>query len=247
MTQLLSKRKDQKMVSNPTPGKPSAGSWWQLIRALLLILLAVGVPLFAAISLGAATGEMRHPQSAVATIFSGTLIGELIALGLLVWLLRQRGQTLRGIGWGRPTRWWAIALGIAVAVVYSGFTTITNPSVSRHLLDFTLLKLLAIVTAIVAGVVEETIFRGYVITTLGRKGDGLVVQVLLSGLFFALFHLYVFTTPLAILIVEGLTFLLGVALAITYIAGERSLTPVIIGHALIDMVIEPGLFLSFFP
>lgn len=58
------------MVSNPTPGKPSAESWRQLIRTLLLILLAVGVPLFAAISLGVATGKMRHPQSAVATIFS---------------------------------------------------------------------------------------------------------------------------------------------------------------------------------
>ena len=114
------------------------------------------------------------------------------------------------------------------------------------LLDFSLLKLLAIVTAIVAGVVEETIFRGYVITTLGRMGYGLVVQVLLSGLFFAFFHLYVFTNLFTILIVQGLTFLLGIALAITYIAGKRSLTPVIISHALIDIVIEPWLFVSFF-
>ncbi len=45
---------------------------------------------------------------------------------------------------------------------------------------------------------------------------------------------------------QGLTFLLGVALAISYIVGKRSLTPVIISHALIDMVIEPWLFVSFF-
>ena len=45
--------------------------------------------------------------------------------------------------------------------------------------------------------------------------------------------------------VQGLTFLLGVALAITYIVGKRSLTLVIISHALIDMVIEPWLFISF--
>ena len=235
------------MVSNPTPANPATESWWQLIRTLLLILIAVGVPLFAAISLGIVTGWTRNPQSAVAAIFSGTLIGELAALGLLVWLLRRRGQTLHDIGWGRPTRWWAIALGIGIAVVYSGLTTLTNPSVSHHLLDFSLLKLLAIVTAIIAGGVEETIFRGYIITALSRKGYALVVQVLLSGLFFALFHLYVFTNPFAILIVQGLTFLLGGALAITYIVGKRSLTPVIIAHALIDMVIEPGLFLSFFP
>ncbi len=40
--------------------------------------------------------------------------------------------------------------------------------------------------------------------------------------------------------------LAGVALAITYSVGKRSLTPVIISHALIDMVIEPWLFESFF-
>ena len=43
-----------------------------------------------------------------------------------------------------------------------------------------------------------------------------------------------------------MTFVLGVALAITYAIGKRSLTPVIISHALIDVIIEPWLLLSFF-
>lgn len=88
--------------------------------------------------------------------------------------------------------------------MYSGYTAL-NPGVGHHLLDFSLLKLLAIGAAIVAGLVEEIVFRGYVITTLGRMGYGLVVQVLLSWLFFAFFHLYVFTNLLTILIVQGLT------------------------------------------
>ena len=98
----------------------------------------------------------------------------------------------------------------------------------------------------VAGLVEETIFRGYVMTTLGRMGYGLVVQVLLSGLFFALAHFYAFANPLSLLVVRGFTFLLGVALAMTYVIGKRSLTPVIISHTLIDMAIEPWLLLGFF-
>ena len=48
------------------------------------------------------------------------------------------------------------------------------------------------------------------------------------------------------LVVQGLTFLLGIALAMTYVIGKRSLTPVIISHALIDVIIEPWLLLSFF-
>ena len=107
-------------------------------------------------------------------------------------------------------------------------------------------ELLAIGAAVVAGLVEETIFRGYVMTTLGRMGYGLMVQVLLSGLFFALVHFYAFAAPLSVLLVQGLTFVLGVALAITYAIGKRSLTPVNISHALIDVIIEPWLLLSFF-
>ena len=77
-------------------------------------------------------------------------------------------------------------------------------------------------------------------------GYGLMVQVLLSGLFFALVHFYAFAAPLSVLVVQGLTFVLGVVLAITYAIGKRSLTPVIISHALIDVIIEPWLLLSFF-
>jgi hypothetical protein len=36
------------------------------------------------------------------------------------------------------------------------------------------------------------------------------------------------------------------SVATTYVIGKRSLTPVIISHALIDIIIEPWLLLSFF-
>lgn len=40
--------------------------------------------------------------------------------------------------------------------------------------------------------------------------------------------------------------MLGAALAVTYLAGKRSLTLVIIAHALVDLIVEPWLLLSFF-
>ncbi len=188
---------------------------------------------------------MRQPTNRVAIFLLGSALGELVAFGLLAWLLRRRGSRLRDLGWGQPTRWGAVALGVGIALVYSGLTAL-KPRISPHLLEFSWLKLLALVAAVVAGVVEETIFRGYVMTILGRMGYGLAVQILLSGLFFALAHVYAFAAPLSLLAVQGVTFLLGVALAITYVIGKRSLTPVIISHALIDLTIEPWLVLSFF-
>jgi len=92
------------MTSNTTTSKASGASWKQLISTLLLILLVVGVALAAAITLEVTAGWMRNPQNAVAIVFTGTIIGELAAFGLLVWQLHRRGQTLRDIGWGQPTR-----------------------------------------------------------------------------------------------------------------------------------------------
>jgi len=234
-----------KMGSKTTITTPPRESWGRLISTLLLVLAVLGVVLYGSFALSIALGGMRQPTSRVATFLIGTTAGELAAFGVLVWLLHHRGSRLRDLGWGKPTRWGAIALGIGIAIVYSAYTAF-NPHVGSHLLEFSWLKLLAIGAAVVAGLVEETIFRGYVMTTLGRMGYGLAVQVLLGGLFFALVHFYAFAAPLSLLVVQGLTFVLGVALATTFVIGKRSLTPVIISHTLIDLIIEPWLLLSFF-
>jgi hypothetical protein len=42
------------------------------------------------------------------------------------------------------------------------------------------------------------------------------------------------------------TFALGVAFTVTYPVDGRRLTPVILGHTLINSVVEPWLLLSFF-
>jgi CAAX protease family protein len=233
------------MISKTHSTNPPRESWGRLISILLLILAVLGIVIFGAITLGIAFGWMGQPESRVATFLAGSTIGELVAFAVLAWLLHRRGSRLRDLGWGQPTRWGALALGVGIALVYSAITEL-NPRIGPHLLEFSWLKLLAIGAAVVAGMVEETIFRGYVITTLGRMGYGLVAQILLSGLFFALVHVYAFAAPLALLVVQGLTFLLGIALAMTYVIGKRSLTPVIISHALIDVIIEPWLLLSFF-
>lgn len=231
-------------VDTPSSHLPHE-SWGRLIGTLFLLLAVIGTVVYGSFALGIALGWVRQPTNRVAIFLLSSALGELIAFGLLVWLLRRRGSRLGELGWGQPTRWRAIALGIGIAVVYSGYTAL-NPQIGPHLLEFSWLKLFALVATVVAGVVEETIFRGYVMTSLGRMRYGLVMQVLLSDLFFALAHVYAFAAPLSLLAVQGVTFVLGVALALTYLLGKRSLTPVILGHALIDMTIEPWLLLSFF-
>jgi hypothetical protein len=59
-------------------------------------------------------------------------------------------------------------------------------------------------------------------------------------------NFYGFVSRAALLATFGATFVLGTALAITYLVGKRSLTPVIVSHVLVDLVIEPWLLLGFF-
>lgn len=178
------------------------------------------------------------PQRFVAILFAGTATGELLALSVLVWLLRRRGVALADLGLGRPTTRGALVLGMLVALVYAGVTVAVNPAVAQYAVEPTGLKLLAIAaTVLVAGVVEEVIFRGYVMTTLAWMGHGRALQVLVSAITYALVHP---TASLAILF----TFVLGAALALVYLVGNRSLTPVIVAHMLVNLIIEPGLFLS---
>ena len=90
---------------------------------------------------------------------------------------------------------------------------------------------------LVAAPVEEIIFRGYVMTATQSLGAGRVLQVVLSAVTYALAHP---GGPVAVLF----TLVLGAALALTYLAGNRSLVPTVLAHMLINLVIEPGLFLD---
>lgn len=221
-------------------------SWGQVIGTLLVLLAIIGGVSYGAFVVAYPFGWLAHPETRLAAFLVGASVGELAALGVLAWWLRRRGANLRALGLGKATNWRGMALGLVLAVGYSGLTAALNPTVSPNLLRLTLLKGLAIVAALVAGLVEETIFRGYLMTYMGAMGRGRVTQVLVSGAAFAIAHFYGFVSPAALLATFGATFFLGVALAVTYLVSNRSLTPVIVSHALIDLVIEPWLLLGFF-
>lgn len=217
----------------------------RMIGMVALLLAIIGTLSYGAFVIAFPLGWMSHPEGRVAVFLGGATIGELVAFAVLAWRLRRQGVSLRTLGLGKRTNWRGMALGLVVAAGYCAFTAL-NPAVGPHLTQFIPLKLLAVVAALVAGLVEEMIFRGYVMTSLETTGKGRVTQVVISGVLFALAHFYAFGNPLALLSVFGSTFVLGVGLALAYQIGQRSLTPAIIGHALVDLVIEPWLLLGFF-
>jgi membrane protease YdiL (CAAX protease family) len=101
---------------------------------------------------------------------------------------------------------------------------------------------------VVAGFVEETLFRGFLINELRRSGFGTAAQVILSSVCYGAVHAAwgltsgAFTLQLVGGAVIGTT-VFGFGCAAVYLLSRRSLMPVILSHGLIDLAIEPWLFM----
>jgi len=110
-----------------------------------------------------------------------------------------------------------------------------------------LLKLLAILMALAAGILEEAIFRRMLMNHLQSDGLFPTVQIILSGVTFGVAHGIwgLFGRNIAAAVGAMLaTGALGTALAIVYIASHRSVAACIVAHTAIDFLIEPGLVLA---
>jgi membrane protease YdiL (CAAX protease family) len=174
------------------------------------------------------------------TLFEGFFVAQMVSrpIHFLTWTGFLPGKhTPTAAGW------------VAGAVVTLAFIlgSVRLPSVRQNLIRPSWLKLLAIVLAFVAGILEEIAFRSDMMDPLRNHGVGPVLQVFLSGLVFGLMHgVWAFfkgswRAGLGAIVA---TSLLGWALAAVYLLAGRSVAPCIAAHFLIDLFIEPGLMLS---
>ncbi len=144
-----------------------------------------------------------------------------------------------------PLAW---ILATITAIAYVLYTMKAIPLVLAKQKEISLFKLLGILSALVGGIVEEVFFRRWTMDMFMNGGFNPILQVIISGLAFGLAHWswtllakrdFKATLP-AILS----TSVLGILLAIIYLAGGRNLGPCIFAHVLINIVIEPWLMLS---
>ena len=145
-----------------------------------------------------------------------------------------------------PPLAWILATIIAIAYVL--YTMKAIPLVLAKQREISLFKLLGILSALVGGIVEEVFFRRWAMDMFMSGGFNPILQVIISGIAFGLAHWswtllakrdFKATLPAIIS-----TSILGIFLAIIYLAGGRNLGPCIFAHVLINIVIEPWLMLS---
>ena len=144
-------------------------------------------------------------------------------------------------GYGTSLSW---ILALIVTVLYC-YNASTISDVKHYMFKVDLLKFVAIIGAVCAGIVEEIVFRKWVMDYLESEGFSIIIQILASGVTFGIVHFIWGMRNIQAGINASLsTFILGVALGVVYWVGDRSLAPCIVAHFLITALIEPGLLIS---
>jgi uncharacterized protein len=136
---------------------------------------------------------------------------------------------------------------LAAIALYAGYTLWAVPVVRAYVLRPNLLGIVAIWAALASGIIEEVVFRHLLMDWLDQHGHGPWTQVIASAALFGAAHaLWVLMARdwRIIIPVVSATALLGLALAVLYLAANRSTFPPIAAHILINLIIEPGLILS---
>ena len=144
-----------------------------------------------------------------------------------------------------PLAW---VLATITAIAYVLYTMKAIPFVASMQREISLFKLLGILSSVVGGIVEEVFFRRWIMDNFMSGGFAPILQVIISGVAFGLVHAswtllakHNFKATLPAILS---TSILGIFLAIIYLAGGRNLGPCIFAHVLINIVIEPWLMLS---
>jgi membrane protease YdiL (CAAX protease family) len=180
---------------------------------------------------------------------AGAMLGEIVVLILLVLYLRRRGMGLRHIGlWASsPARGWIAAAMVAGLFIW--FNLALPLRNEQNLSEVSLFHVYNALTAgVTAGFVEEIFFRGFFMTELAGAGFGKTAQVTISAVLYGLVHsAWSFTSGVFTLQLMGGaiigTAVFGVFWSMVYLISRRSLMPGIVGHAAVDFVIEPWLFM----
>jgi membrane protease YdiL (CAAX protease family) len=137
---------------------------------------------------------------------------------------------------------WALAL---VVVVLYCFSAAKISEVKSYMFKIDRLKVVAIVAAVFAGIMEEVIYRKWIMDYLESQDFSFILQVILSGLAFGMIHLLWGIKNIKAGVNAFIsTSLLGFALAIVYLVSDRSLAPCIVAHSIITALIEPGLLIA---
>jgi uncharacterized protein len=166
-----------------------------------------------------------------------------VIIGIVVWWEKQPLNSL----WLRPLQWQSFAWGggltlFSILMLFPCTewvrTAVGLPGYARGMETALVYPVwLRVFTVLTAGIVEETMFRGFAVTRLLQLGGNSLLAIGVSSAMFAALHLPVWGTG------PSLGFLIGGLVTTAFFVWRQDLLAMIIAHVAIDMwslVITPG-------
>jgi membrane protease YdiL (CAAX protease family) len=230
---------DKSNMSN-TQTASRAQAWRNVSVVILLSCLVIGLPNFVVLPRLLPDGvDLRSGAAWFLAIYAACVV--LLAGLILVWL-RRSGSSLAELGWGKPTTILAIAIGVLFGAAWLGLSLfgaafVLKGKVDLNLTEINLFRLAMAMLGVIISAGEEIIMRGFVMSELNRAAVPAWLQIIVSGLGFALYH------SLGNFVLASFipSFIVGAMWALIYVLGKRSLTPSIISHGIVNFFGEPYL------
>lgn len=231
----------ERSLLSPTRWPPQAFAWWRSLLFLGTLLLAgpVGILIGVLLAHGLGPAADDVPNKLTWTITMGQLFGYVLILVVVVRLLpRLSARSFTEIGWRRLNARALVAALVGAVAMYAVTFIVTGiqflfthsrPHESIVALfystqDPALIAALAVIATIVAPVVEEFVFRGFLFNAVLRYAP-VWAAAAISGLLFGLAHFS--PSALAPLACSGI-----VLAYVYYVSG--SLTASMITHAVFN-------------
>jgi membrane protease YdiL (CAAX protease family) len=210
--------------------------WRGLAVVIVLLFLLIG-PNFGPIP--TLLGRHLSVEAAVVALLASFWIGFGVIIAVILRL--SRGLSLRGLmrslGFGAPTRAAAVIAGLVLGLLwgYLFLTSIFQFDPDANIARMDGFRVFTALIAATGALLEDFVTRGFLMNQMQKIQLPGWVQVLVSGLIFALYH-----TVWGFNIFSFIFSLVyGLMLGGLFLWGKRSLTPVILGHSLAVLIAEP--------
>ena len=241
------------LIAEPAPLQSPPWSWWDLVKAVLLIfagIILLGL-FIASITLITGSRVSRTGKLSSAPLFAAaTGVYCFVVLAVYLFAVRRAHGSWAEVGLRRFAWGWLAMAPLLTAMEFTGMAFINtqlvrrvtgepfeNPQIETITGGMRLtsldLVLLLILVAVIAPIAEELLFRGMLYPVL-RRSWGVTAAVIVSALIFGLVHFIPILIP-------GLVF---VGLILGWVR-ERSgsVVPGIVIHALQNSIVMLGIYL----
>lgn len=174
------------------------------------------------------------------------IIGYSIAMALLLllvkFLLKKQKLTFKDIGLRKPSKMWAMIVGIAFALLMVWFNSYNMARFEINMFEFTVSRIGIALLGLFIGASEEILMRGFVMDQLNRIKVKPWIQVVSSGLLWAFYHSIImigFSNPFMIISAFVFSVIMGCFWAWLYLFNKRSLGAPMWSHGIINLLAEP--------